>query len=242
MKLRTMIPIAACLAALAAAAPAFGEPEIRHEQVQFQKGTTGATVKGGIRGRQVIDYRVRAVAGQNMDVTLKASRTSAYFNVLATDDVPLFVGSVSGNQFSGLLPKDGDYTIRVYLAGNAASSNQSADFTLDIDITSRPASAVRGSTPPAKYDASGKIKCSEDKETLERQCDFRVVRHSATRSAQIWIAYGPDGRTRVLHYADRKFTTDDGARISAQRQNDSWRVGIGGREFYLIPDALIHGG
>ena len=242
MKFRTMIPIVAGFAMLAATAPAFAEPEIRHEQVQFQKGTSGATVKGSIKGRQVIEYRVRAVAGQNMDVTLKASKTSAYFNVLATDDTPLFVGSVSGNQFSGLLPKDGEYTIRVYLMGNAASSNQSADFTLDIDITSRPASAARGSTPPAKYDASGKIRCSEDKETLDRQCDFRVVRHFATRSAQIWIAYGPDGRTGVLHYADKKSTTDDGARISAQRQTDNWRLGIGGREFYLIPDALIHGG
>lgn len=147
MKFRTMIPIVAGFAVLAAAAPAFAEPEIRHEQVQFQKGTSGATVKGSIKGRQVIDYRVRAVAGQNMDVTLKASKTSAYFNVLATDNAPLFVGSVSGNQFSGLLPKDGEYTIRVYLMGNAASSNQSADFTLDIDITSRPASAAKGSTP-----------------------------------------------------------------------------------------------
>ena len=242
MKFRTMIPIVAGFAVLVAAPPAFAEPEIRHEQVQFQKGTSGATVKGSIKGRQAIDYRVRAAAGQTMDVTLKASKTSAYFNVLATDDTPLFIGSVSGNQFSGLLPKDGEYTIRVYLMGNAASSNQSADFTLDIDITSRPASAARGSTPPAKYDASGKIKCSEDKETLDRQCDFRVVRHFATRSAQIWIAYGPDGRTRVLHYTDKKFTTDDGARISAQRQNDNWRLGIGGREFYLIPDAPIHGG
>ena len=242
MKFRTIIPIVAGFAVLVAASPAFAEPEIRNEQVQFQKGTSGATVKGSIKGRQAIDYRVRAAAGQTMDVTLKASKTSAYFNVLATDDTPLFVGSVSGNQFSGLLPKDGEYTIRVHLMGNATSSNQAADFTLDIDITSRPASAARGSTPPAKYDASGKIKCSEDKETLDRQCDFRVVRHFATRSAQIWIAYGPDGRTRVLHYADRRFTTDDGARISAQRQNDSWRVGIGGREFYLIPDALIHGG
>lgn len=242
MKFRTMIPIVAGFAVLVAAPPACAEPEIRNEQVQFQKGTSGATVKGSIKGRQGIDYRVRAAAGQTMDVTLKASKTSAYFNVLATDDTPLFVGSVSGNQFSGLLPKDGEYTIRVYLMGNAASSNQAADFTLDIDITSRPASAARGATPPAKYDASGKIKCSEDKETLDRQCDFRVVRHFATRSAQIWIAYGPDGRTRVLHYADKKFTTDDGVRISAQRQNDNWRLGIGGREFYLIPDALIHGG
>ena len=122
MKFRTMIPIVAGIAVLGAAAPAFAEPEIRHEQVQFQKGTSGATVRGSIKGSQVIDYRVRAAAGQNMDVTLKAGKTSPYFNVLATDDTPLFVGSVSGNQFSSLLPKDGEYTIRVYLMGNAAVS------------------------------------------------------------------------------------------------------------------------
>ena len=55
MKFRTMIPIVAGLAVLATAAPACAEPEVRHEQVQFQKGTSGATVKGGIRGRQVIE-------------------------------------------------------------------------------------------------------------------------------------------------------------------------------------------
>ena len=241
MKINKPLMIAIAFALLATGGPALAEADIRHEQVQFQKGTSGATVKGSIKGRQVIDYRLRGAAGQNMDITLKASKTPAYFNVLASDDTPLFIGSLSGNQFSGLLPKDGEYTIRVYLTGNAASSNQSADFTFEIDITSRPASAAKGATPPAKYDASGKIRCSEDKETLDRQCDFRVVRHFATHSAQIWIAYGPDGRTRVLHYADKKFTTDDGARISAQRQNDNWRIGIGGREFYLIPDALING-
>ena len=242
MKFRTMIPIVAGLAVLATAAPACAEPEVRHEQVQFQKGTSGATVKGSIKGRQVIDYRVRAVAGQNMDVTLKAGKASARFNVLAADDIALFVGSVSGNQFSGLLPKDGEYTIRVYLAGNGASSGQAADFTLDIDITSRPASAARGSTPPAKYDASGKIKCSEDKDTLDRQCDFRVVRNLTAKSAQIWIGHAPGGRTRVLHFADRRFTTDDGGAVMARRQDNAWRLGIGNREFYLIPDALIHGG
>ncbi len=97
MKFRTMIPIVAGFAVLVAAPPACAEPEIRNEQVQFQKGTSGATVKGSIKGRQGIDYRVRAAAGQTMDVTLKASKTSAYFNVLATDDTPLFVGSVSGS-------------------------------------------------------------------------------------------------------------------------------------------------
>ena len=55
-------------------------------------------------------------------------------------------------------------------------------------------------------------------------------------------AEGGGGRTRVLHYGDRRFTTDDGAAVAARRQNDNWRLGIGNREFYLIPDALIQGG
>ena len=242
MKIRPIVAIAA-FTLLAAASPACAEAEVRHEQVQFQAGTSGATVKGTVKGRQIVDYRLRATAGQNLDVAIKAGKGSPYFNVLtAGGDSPLFVGSISGDHFFGQLPKDGEYTIRVYLLGNAASSNQSATFTLDIDITSKPVSAARGSTPPARYDASGKIKCSEDKDTLDRQCDFRVVRNLAARSAQIWIAYGPDGRTRVLHIASKKFTTDDGAGLSAQRADDNWHISVGGREFYLIPDALLHGG
>ena len=96
----------------------------------------------------------------------------------------------------------------------------------------------------AIYDASGKIQCSAGKPPLDQWCDFRVVRHfaSGSGSAQIWIAHTGTPRHRVLHYANRRFTTDDGAGISAKRQDDNWLVSVGGREFYLIPDALIHGG
>ena len=154
MKIRPIVAIAA-FTLLAAASPACAEAEVRHEQVQFQAGTSGATVKGTVKGRQIVDYRLRATAGQNLDVAIKAGKGSPYFNVLtAGGDSPLFVGSISGDHFFGQLPKDGEYTIRVYLLGNAASSNQSATFTLDIDITGKPVSAARGSTPPARYDAS----------------------------------------------------------------------------------------
>ena len=150
MKIRPIVAIAA-FTLLAAASPACAEAEVRHEQVQFQAGTSGATVKGTVKGRQIVDYRLRPTAGQNLDVAIKAGKLSPYFNVLtAGGDSPLFVGSISGDHFFGQLPKDGEYTIRVYLLGNAASSNQSATFTLDIDITSKPVSAARGSTPPAR--------------------------------------------------------------------------------------------
>ena len=45
--------------------------EIREEQVQFKTGETDATIKGRIKGRQIVDYRLSVKAGQSMAVILK---------------------------------------------------------------------------------------------------------------------------------------------------------------------------
>jgi hypothetical protein len=235
--------LALSFAFLAALPPAFAQTEIRQETVQFQKGKTGATVKGTITGRQIADYRVRGSAGQVLDVTLRWNREAVFFNILPPGEAAaMFIGSSGGERFSGALPRDGEYTIRVYLMGDAKSSGKTGSYTLDIDISDRPVSAPAGSAPPAKYDASGRIRCSEGRDTLDRECDFRVVRNLSARSAQVWIGHGSGGRTRVLHFAERRFTTDDGVAVTARRQDDNWRLAIGSREFYLIPDALLHGG
>jgi hypothetical protein len=46
----------------------------------------------------------------------------------------------------------------------------------------------------------------------------------------------------VLYFAAGKFTANDKAKLSWQRQDDNWWVSIDEREFYFIPDALIYGG
>lgn len=229
---------------LCAGAPALVQADIRPEQVRFEKGRNGATLKGSIKGDEIVDYRLRATAGQILDVNLQANNRAAYFNVLPPDDeTALFVGSVSGNSFNGALPRDGEYTVRVYLMRNAARRNESAHYTVNFTMASSKAvSGTAGANPPAIYDASGKIQCAAGKPTLDQWCDFRIVRHLATGSAQIWIAHHNSPLQRVLHYAGKRFTTDDGAGVSAKRQDDNWLVSVGGREFYLIPDALIHGG
>jgi len=229
---------------LFAGTPALVLADIRPEQVRFEKGRNGATLKGSIKGDEIVDYRLRATAGQILDVNLQSNNRSAYFNVLPPDDeTALFVGSVSGNSFIGALPKDGEYTVRIYLMRNAARRSESARYTVNFTMaSSRAVSGTAAANPPAIYDASGKIQCAAGKPPPDQWCDFRVVRHLASGSAQIWIAHGSVARHRVLHYAGKRFTTDDGAGISAKRQDDSWLVSVGGREFYLIPDALIHGG
>jgi hypothetical protein len=127
----------ACLGFLAAAA--FAENDIRQETVKFKQGTSSVSLKGSIKGYEGVDYRLGARAGQTMAVTLKSSNRFTYFNILPPgEETALFVGSLSGNSFSGLLPKNGDYTVRVYLMRNAARRNESADYSIYFKVTDTP--------------------------------------------------------------------------------------------------------
>jgi hypothetical protein len=131
--------LAALLASAVTATPALAQDGIRTERVQFKAGTSGASLKGRIKGDQTVDYKLGAKAGQTMTVSLKGSNSSNYFNVLPPGSTgeAIFVGSSAVVQkFEGTLPADGDYTVRVYLMRNAARRNEASDYTLDIGITS----------------------------------------------------------------------------------------------------------
>jgi hypothetical protein len=109
--------------------------DIRREQIQFEKGKSGTTITGKIKGDQIVDYQLRAGAGQSMVAIFKPSNLSAYFNVLPPgSNVAIFVGSTSGNHFEAKLPADGVYTVRVYLMRNAARRNESATYKLDLSV------------------------------------------------------------------------------------------------------------
>ena len=137
---------------LCAGTPAPALADIRPEQVRFEKGRNGVSLKGTIKGDEIVDYRLRATAGQILDVNLQANNRSAYFNVLPPgDETALFVGSVSGNSFVGALPRDGEYTVRVYLMRNAARRNESANYTVNLTMASSKAvsgTAADRSSPP----------------------------------------------------------------------------------------------
>ena len=120
---------------------------IRQETIQFDKGASSAHVQGKLKGYQVMDYQLRAKAGQQMQVDFQPSNWSAYFNLLApgSKDEAFFIGSSAGNHYSGKLPVDGIYTIRVYLMRSAARRNETAKYMLDVSIQDQPvAAAVMG--------------------------------------------------------------------------------------------------
>jgi hypothetical protein len=223
--------------------------EIREERVQFKPGETGATIKGRIKDRQIVDYRLSAKAGQSMVVILETSNRSNYFNITAPGaDSAMFIGSISGNRFVGGLSKDGEYTVRVYLMPTAGRRGETAEYTINFALSvdnQSSKSATPSETGPEKFDAYGEIKCSADKPALDQWCEFRVLRDLSKHSAEIWITnitFKDEVHYRVLYFAEGKFSTNDKAQLAWQRQDDNWRVSIEGREFYFIPDALIYGG
>ncbi|NDV12917.1 PliI family lysozyme inhibitor of I-type lysozyme [Crenobacter caeni] len=137
MNTRLRHTLAACAFALAAVPLAQASAdEIRSQDLVFAKGAQGAKLSGEIKGYQIVDYKLRAKAGQTLTVDFKSGNRSAYFNLLppGSNDVAIFVGSSSGDRFQGVLPTDGVYTIRVYQMRNSARRGELARYTLAIAL------------------------------------------------------------------------------------------------------------
>jgi hypothetical protein len=124
------------------------EAQPRTEHVQFPRGTSGTTLQGRVKGDESIDYQLSLRGGQPVSVVLHSHNSSLYFNVIAPSaQEAMFVGSMSGNHFSGIVPDSGAYTIRVYLMRNAARRGETAAFTMEVHADSAHGGA--GATPPA---------------------------------------------------------------------------------------------
>ncbi|HET9702296.1 MAG TPA: hypothetical protein VFP70_15385, partial [Burkholderiales bacterium] len=141
---------------------AAAEPERRTERVEFAKGAASKVIQGQLKGREYVDYQLRAGAGQTLSVTLKPTNASNYFNVSPPgSELAMFVGSSSGGEFTGMLPADGDYTVRVYLMRSAARRNETSNYTLTIGVTGKPLAALPASAdaliPGTPYHASATV-------------------------------------------------------------------------------------
>ncbi len=96
---------------------------------------------------------------------------------------------------------------------------------------------------PDRWDASGRVRCSLGRETFDRTCAFRVVRHRPGKVADFWIRNMGREKAdyRFLRFVNESFAGNDGSKVTWQRQGNNWQVIVGGEEFYLIPSALIDG-
>ena len=231
--------------------------QIRQERVQFKPGTSSATLTATIKGGESVDYVLGARAGQTMSVALKTSHGSNYFNVLPPgSEAAIAVGSTIGDTWSGTLPADGDYRIRVYLMRNAARRQESAAFTLTVGITGKPAGATAGDARPwdakvhgTPYHATGTVPCSVGPDPKgASQCSVGVIR-GANGHAEVHLA--PAGfdvtlhkdRIRVLTFTSSSVTsTNPKEKVTFEKRGDEWLVAVDNFYFYTIPEAVIVGG
>lgn len=238
--------IAAAIALCSLTTPS--RADIQTSPVQFKKGTSSATIEGSIKGGQTIDYTLRARAGQTMSVMLATKHGANYFNVLppGSNDEALFVGSSGGNEWTGVLPADGEYKVRVYLMRSAARRNEAANYTLKVGIagTSRPTEFGKAPASDAKvkgtgYHATGPLPCrmGNDKPI---QCEFGVIR-GEPGNAEVHVT-PPGGLTRVLTFMGANVTTNPGEKVEAVKQGYDWSVKVNDYEHYTIPEAVIWGG
>jgi hypothetical protein len=191
-----------------------------------------------------------------MKVSLKTDHSANYFNILAPGekDVAFFIGSTEGNQYEGILPSTGDFTIRVYLMRSAARRNETADYRLELSITDantgNPESKEAEETGQdavvegTQYHATGEIPCSMGGGQPTGSCPFGVKREGG--GSGLVTVTKPDGRTRTIFFQNgRAVSADvsqaDYGKFSATRQGDLNIIRIG-QERYEIPDALPFGG
>ncbi len=242
-----------CLLSMLALAspPLSAQTGITQHQVQFAKGKSGTTIRGGLKGGEIVDYRLRAAANQTMKVRKVSGDAPVFFNVLAPgSQEALFVGSRDGDAFGGTLSVGGEYTIRVYQMGNAKSSGQQSSFAIEVAISGGAGAAAASTNHveragQGRFDASGKIPCAQASGQPMGQCNFGVARAGGgTAAVVVTLA---DGRRRVIYFEKGKATgadlsqADGDMSFSAKKEADLYTIRAG-KERYEIPEAVVFGG
>lgn len=229
----------------------FAADDIRTERVFFKKGANSAVVEASIKGYETVDYLVGAQAGQHMNVSLATKHGATYFNILAPgeNEVAMFNGSVSQNQYEGKLPASGDYKIRVYMMRSAARRNEVAHYRLEIIIDGAGQPAAHTPSHDAKvagtdFHSGGNIPCSMGKGQPTGLCAFGV-RREGNGSAMVTITK-VDGSKRAIFFAKGLAigydqSQADTGKFKAEKEADLNVIHIGD-ERYEIPDAVVQGG
>lgn len=251
MKTMTTRALGACaiLALAGAVLAADGPPSPRKERVTFAKGASSATIKGTVKGGADVDYLVRASAGQTLEVKLQGTNGQNYFNVLppGSANAAMFTGNMSTEQaWSGVLPSDGDYAIRVYLMRPAARRAESSKYTLTAAVSGNPLpplSAARDATVAGRaYHATAQVPCALPYQPEVKSCDAGVVRRGNDGTATFEVIGSAGVQRRILFVRGKPVTADTMDAVTATRQGDMTVVKVSDNERYDIPDAFLNGG
>jgi len=229
----------------------FAGTDIRTERVKFKKSANSAVVEASIKGYETVDYVLGAKAGQYMNASLATKHGATYFNILAPgeNEVAMFNGSISENQYEGTLPASGDYKIRVYMMRSAARRNEVAHYRLEMIIDGAGQQAAHAPSHDAKvpgtdFHARGDVPCYMGKGQPTGSCAFGVKREG-NGSAMVAVTKA-DGSQRIIFFEKGRAigydqSEADSGEFKANKEADLNIIHIG-KERYEIPDAIISGG
>jgi len=107
------------------AAVAQGGGKAEPNRIEFKRGTTSTTVSGTVRGDEQAEYLLAARKGQRLIIKLtSAPAKSAVFQLLGPDNDTLGLEFDANYDYSGVLPKTGDYFITVSRPGGSKGTSR----------------------------------------------------------------------------------------------------------------------
>jgi len=203
-----------------------------------------AAPKGTIKGRAYTDYLVKAGAGQTLSVTMSASNSATYFNILPPNsEEAIFIGSTSGLSASRRIAMTGEYTIRVYLMPSAGRRGETSNFKLNVTVRGTELKAIPASQDPVipgtPYHAQSIVPSVVDGNASDLTA--YVVRYTTAGSGTVEIVLPNKQRRQILFVDGKVAGWNSTNRATSARSGDNTVVTIGD-EKYTIPDAMVYGG
>lgn len=247
-RLKPLLLIVTVMLALLASDRLLAAPRESHKIIPVKLvNSTPTTVRGAIKGYDTVDYKVSAGAGQTLTVTMTASNGANYFNINPPDsgNVAMFIGSDVGNAFTGMIPADGGYVVRVYLMRSAARRKEHSNFSLTLKVDGEPLHpiphALDALIPGTKYHAQTTIKCTTVW-AATTECPAFVVRYNFNGSATVDVRVTDSVRRRILFVNGTPKAADSTFPLSFSKDADFYDIRFDRNERYSFPESLIFGG
>lgn len=110
------VTVGCCLLILVSYSLAFAQKGGKAEpnRIEFKRGASSTTISGTVRGSEEAEYLIAARQGQRLTIKLTSVPTkSSVFQILGPDNDTLGLEYDANYNYSGTLPKTGDYFISV---------------------------------------------------------------------------------------------------------------------------------
>jgi hypothetical protein len=122
-----LLTIAACSVSLAQ-----GGGKAEPLRIEFKRGGNSAIVSGKVRGTEEAEYILAARKGQKLIIKLTSvPRRSSVFDLKAPDNADLGLEYDANYEYTGVLPKTGDYLIIVV---RPTTSPGTSTYNLSISV------------------------------------------------------------------------------------------------------------